>query len=237
VSLLPTLTVIAGPHEGKTVPLPQQRVIIGRDPSDDVALRRDASVSRHHARISRRAGLLWIEDLDSRNGTFVTLDGGGERRLRSNQPALLLEGTEIRLGPRTRLGITQVQISQDQAVRELLGQLRRYVRSIYLNLPQLDPAAREAECAHLAALEARLETAADETTLLHHVADALSEASLVTAETVVGSGRAVPDGLPPLPEELPEPDTAGRVPSLLNLFITDIRECLNFEEPPDDNNH
>ena len=57
---------------------------IGRDPANDIAID-DEEISARHARVVRREGGLWVEDLGSTNGTFVN----GERvvgleRIRSN---------------------------------------------------------------------------------------------------------------------------------------------------------
>jgi len=52
------------------VPVDRDEMVIGRSMSSDVAIN-DRFLSRHHARL-RRAGEVWfIEDLGSRNGTFV----------------------------------------------------------------------------------------------------------------------------------------------------------------------
>jgi predicted component of type VI protein secretion system len=60
------------PSQGTPFELPVDRdeMVIGRSMSSDVAIN-DRFLSRHHARL-RRAGKVWlIEDLGSRNGTFV----------------------------------------------------------------------------------------------------------------------------------------------------------------------
>lgn len=71
-------------------PLNDERTGIGRDPSSDVVLA-DDDVSRHHARILRKHGKYYIEDLDSLNGTLVN----GEPVYTSK----LEPSTEIRIGP------------------------------------------------------------------------------------------------------------------------------------------
>ena len=60
-------------------------VIIGRDPECDVVVQ-DRKASRQHCRLSRSEGAFLLEDLGSRNGTYVN----GERitqavTLRANQ--------------------------------------------------------------------------------------------------------------------------------------------------------
>ena len=64
---LPRLAVWLGTTE---IPLREGENTIGRDPVDTIAL--DASeVSRHHARIYVTASGAFLEDLGSRNGTFL----------------------------------------------------------------------------------------------------------------------------------------------------------------------
>jgi DNA-binding winged helix-turn-helix (wHTH) protein len=67
--------------------------IVGRDPDADVHIEH-GSVSRRHARVSVRGGMAVLEDLQSRNGTFV-----GGRRIES--PVELHDGDIIGLGPVT----------------------------------------------------------------------------------------------------------------------------------------
>jgi hypothetical protein len=67
--------------------------VLGRDPEADIHVEH-GSVSRRHARISIRAGTVTLEDLQSRNGTFL-----GGRRIES--PAELHDGDVVGLGPVT----------------------------------------------------------------------------------------------------------------------------------------
>ena len=67
--------------------------IVGRDPDADVHIEH-GSVSRRHARISVRGGMAVLEDLQSRNGTFV-------RGRRIESPVELHDGDIIGLGPVT----------------------------------------------------------------------------------------------------------------------------------------
>jgi DNA-binding winged helix-turn-helix (wHTH) protein len=67
--------------------------IVGRDPDADIRIEH-GSVSRRHARVSVRGGIAVLEDLQSRNGTFV-----GGRRIES--PVELHDGDIIGLGPVT----------------------------------------------------------------------------------------------------------------------------------------
>jgi pSer/pThr/pTyr-binding forkhead associated (FHA) protein/S1-C subfamily serine protease len=70
-------------------------VRVGRDPDLELALAGEGTdvVSGTHVRFTYRVRRWWIEDMGSRNGTFV-----GERRLTSGQPEVAAAGTVFRLG-------------------------------------------------------------------------------------------------------------------------------------------
>ncbi|MPZ97982.1 MAG: FHA domain-containing protein [Dehalococcoidia bacterium] len=75
---------------GRVYPL-DSVTLIGRDPTSTIVLP-DARVSSHHARLVRRDGGWWIEDLGATNGTFVD-----ERRVGGPEP--LNGAREVRFGP------------------------------------------------------------------------------------------------------------------------------------------
>lgn len=69
------MTTIIVTHENNTVDEfvfddAQEKISIGRRSTNDVCIP-DLSVSGNHARITRQAGVCWLEDLNSTNGTFV----------------------------------------------------------------------------------------------------------------------------------------------------------------------
>src|SRR5260370_4753894 len=64
------LEAVAGPLKGRTLELSEEETSIGREPSNQLAIL-DASVARKHARIRRDADEFTIQDLQSRNSTFV----------------------------------------------------------------------------------------------------------------------------------------------------------------------
>jgi hypothetical protein len=85
----PVLEVRAGPLAGRR--LPAREGVLGRGPEAAVRLE-DPALSRAHARLSLpRDGGLGVEDLGSRNGTWV-----GERRLRGRRA--LRPGEPFRAG-------------------------------------------------------------------------------------------------------------------------------------------
>jgi len=58
----------------------------------------DKDISRTHARVEVQGGAVVVTDLDSKNGTLVTLPGTPARKLRGGEPAVVLPGTVIDLG-------------------------------------------------------------------------------------------------------------------------------------------
>jgi len=78
-----------GPDRGKIYPIEKNCVILGRHPNCDIVLEVGA-VSRQHARIVQTASGFFLEDLNSRNGTFLN-----EQRVHGRQP--LKDGDRIRI--------------------------------------------------------------------------------------------------------------------------------------------
>jgi DNA-binding winged helix-turn-helix (wHTH) protein len=76
---------------GREVPLAEGENVLGRDPSASVSID-NATVSRHHARIVIHGSDAALEDLGSKNGTW--LRGG---RIATSET--LADGDEIRVGP------------------------------------------------------------------------------------------------------------------------------------------
>ena len=67
-----------------------EELTIGRGPDNDFQLGDDFSSARH-ARLFRRGSEWFVEDLDSRNGTFV-------QGMRIDQPERVSVGTDIKMG-------------------------------------------------------------------------------------------------------------------------------------------
>ncbi len=65
------LTVLTGTSSGQSFRLPRTgSAILGRAPGAELRLE-DDGISRNHARVRAEGGKAWIDDLASRNGTFV----------------------------------------------------------------------------------------------------------------------------------------------------------------------
>jgi hypothetical protein len=82
---------------GALIPL-QSRTSLGTEPLNDVVLR-DRHVSARHARLRWDGVGWWIEDLGSRNGTFV-----------DDQPAPRNNERPVPVGANLRLGDTVLQL-------------------------------------------------------------------------------------------------------------------------------
>lgn len=88
------VTVVAGPLTGSHMDVSQlESVVLGRGQDCDFVLGDDYASSRH-ARLFRRGSDWFVEDLESRNGTFV----GGYR---IDQPERVQVGTDIKMGSTT----------------------------------------------------------------------------------------------------------------------------------------
>jgi Nif-specific regulatory protein len=66
----PRLIAITGPLKGSTIPLVDAETIIGREPTNRIAIN-DPLVSRKHCAIRKADGAVQVADLESLNGTLV----------------------------------------------------------------------------------------------------------------------------------------------------------------------
>jgi len=83
------LRVLKGLNPGQIIPLDREAVVLGRHPDCDVVLEVGA-VSRQHAQIARIGDDYYLQDLDSRNGTFLN-----DRLVQEQQ--LLTENDRVRI--------------------------------------------------------------------------------------------------------------------------------------------
>lgn len=89
-------SIVLGDEE---IPLRSGENIIGRDPHDAIVIHA-SEVSRHHARLTVAGAAVTLEDLGSKNGTFV-----GTQRVTG--PTEVKPGDEILIGT-TKLRLVQV---------------------------------------------------------------------------------------------------------------------------------
>ena len=75
------LVVLKGLNAKQSITLEKDRILLGRNASCDIVLpANDFAVSREHACILRIQGKFFIEDMGSRNGTYVNNQSVTERR-------------------------------------------------------------------------------------------------------------------------------------------------------------
>ena len=72
---------------------------IGRSSASDIVLKNDDYASGRHARLTRHGGLLYVEDIDSTNGTYVN----GRKAVGA---------TPLRSGDRVQVGSTTFRYSE-----------------------------------------------------------------------------------------------------------------------------
>jgi pSer/pThr/pTyr-binding forkhead associated (FHA) protein len=67
---MPKLYIIGGAGKGQSYELTGDSIFIGRAPDSDIQIK-DKSVSRKHVKLVKRGNAYFIEDLNSKNGTFI----------------------------------------------------------------------------------------------------------------------------------------------------------------------
>ncbi len=123
-----------GPHAGAVFVLKPPGTI-GRHPSNSLHID-DDGISRFHARISRDEQGFLIEDLDSRNGTFV----GGNRIEKKHR---LTDGDELTLGSRVAFRLNITDTLQERVLRRLYDSSTRDALTGAYNRSHFDQRLRE----------------------------------------------------------------------------------------------
>jgi DNA-binding winged helix-turn-helix (wHTH) protein len=96
--------------DDRVIPVPEGETVLGRDPLAGIRIPSE-SVSRRHARIVVARGAATIEDLGSKNGTYV-------RGNRIAAPLTLRDGDSIRIGSAT---FTFGAVSDDKSTMTEIG--------------------------------------------------------------------------------------------------------------------
>jgi predicted component of type VI protein secretion system len=86
------LKVLAGSHAGTEIGVTSNKFLIGRSESCNLRPKSE-SVSRKHCILVIRDNVLLVQDLQSRNGTFVN-----EKRLPTDKAKVLTGGDKLRVG-------------------------------------------------------------------------------------------------------------------------------------------
>ncbi len=135
ISDRPVLIVEEGEHTGLRVSIERDSFVIGRDEECDLVLN-DRAISRQHARIWREEGLFFINDLESKNGTWVN----GEP---VTEPRQLTDGCRIQLAMTVRIAFTESDATVEIAFEP--GQLRskltldRNARRVFIGQQEVIP--------------------------------------------------------------------------------------------------
>ena len=73
--------VVGGPMDGMRRRVTRTVFTMGRGEANDLLLSLDLTVSTNHARIVKEGDHYWLEDLGSRNGTYI-----GDQRIENRTP-------------------------------------------------------------------------------------------------------------------------------------------------------
>lgn len=104
------LVMLSGLNAGQVFGLDRDEIIIGRSRSAHIRVD-DGGVSRKNTKITRSGAGFWVEDLESRNGTFKN----GERISRSS----LSSGDRLHIGPTCALRFSIVDQAEEELARQL----------------------------------------------------------------------------------------------------------------------
>lgn len=135
ISDRPVLTVEEGEHVGLRVTVDSDSFVMGRGEECDLVLT-DRAISRQHARINRIGNQYQIEDLESKNGTWVNGEQlTGER--------MLVDGSKIQLAMTVRIAFNEsdatVEIAFDPAQLKSRLTLNRDARRVFIGQQEVVP--------------------------------------------------------------------------------------------------
>ena len=136
---VPLLMVQDGPLAGREFRLDREAITLGRGEECDFVVP-DRQISRVHLRVRREATGYFLEDLGSKNGTFVN-----GRQVQSGIPVLLQDGDEIQLALSVRIVFVGAEATLPLSGREELpvssGELRldKAQRRVWIGDHELQP--------------------------------------------------------------------------------------------------
>ncbi len=227
----PTLIAHSGPYDGTRYPLREGTMMLGTQLANDIQVGWDATVSRKHARIEGVAGLFWLVDIESRNGSYLWREDGSEERLQANKPALLVDGKWLRLGKYALYQVVGLVKSNRMALRQVYQRLQKQLQALKmgLNAPNLAPELRLKQEELIAEFTQKLTALSDEADLLRFVAEGIPTIDAMQNLPDTPNSPDSPENDEPLAEDgLPvwedgdEWPTSQRIPTPRNVFLHDI---------------
>jgi pSer/pThr/pTyr-binding forkhead associated (FHA) protein len=131
----PVLTVEEGVHIGLRVTVDADDFVIGRGDECNLVLE-DRAISRQHARIHHEGGVYYVEDLASKNGTWLN----GEA---VDQPCSLSDSDRIQLAMAVKIIFNEsdatVEMSFDPASLKSRLTLDRDARRVFIGQQEVTP--------------------------------------------------------------------------------------------------
>jgi DNA-binding winged helix-turn-helix (wHTH) protein len=132
----PVLVVMDGPDANKSYPIEKDEVVLGREDHCDIVLR-ERQISREHIKLLHKDGHYFVQDLNSRNGTWVN-----GKKLEGTQE--LYDNDEIHVALAIRLqfvGSGATAPLPFEVPQTLSGRLRldREARRVFVRDVELDP--------------------------------------------------------------------------------------------------
>jgi len=130
---MPMLLTVEGPKRGQRVLVDEPELIMGRDEQCDLVIP-DRQVSRQHARIRLEGDGYILEDLDSKNGTFVN----GQQL---DSPHFLQDGDEIQIAFCCKFAFVGAEATAPVIFEEPMQGLRMDLESkrVWVAGEELDP--------------------------------------------------------------------------------------------------
>ena len=114
------LVVARGNQPGRRIPISTWPATIGRDANNTVIIDDDRT-SRHHARIKKRDLLFVIEDLESRNGTYLNGDRVLNATLQSGDKIIVGDSELVFLTPEGQIDIVTEMLDFEHVIASDLG--------------------------------------------------------------------------------------------------------------------
>jgi len=220
----PKLVVLGGPMDGLEFSVDQPVMTIGRRDDQDVCLRLDQAVSRHHARLSVEEGEYWLEDDGSTYGTFIA---DGEHKIEDR--VKITPGDTFRLGAQSTLKLVLEDVES-----KIVRQADHLMRRLAVRLPEVPQEKWTMLKEQLAAILRRLDEVSSEeelVVLLQQMATIIEEA--LGVHVVVGRqpGSGEPCGVSPDAADLsPEEGGLGTLVTFFKSNLSEIIKKMEAEE-------